>query len=67
MTVFEHPEKGILHHVLARFPVTDHVKKEIIQGSVMPLKQQAHFIQHSGLHREHYCIVSQQVQPGKCL
>jgi hypothetical protein len=67
MTVFQHPEKSILHHVLAGFPVACHVIKEIIQCTVMPFKQQAHFIELSGSHREHYCIVSQQIQPGESL
>jgi hypothetical protein len=40
------------------------VKQKAIQSTMVPLKQQAHFVQVTGFHPEHDRIITQCIQTG---
>jgi hypothetical protein len=50
MARFQHAIKHRLYHIFTYLPLPGHMKKEPIQGPMVPVKQQRHFIQIPGFH-----------------
>lgn len=55
----QHLEKNGLHQVLALFTLPQHLYEKAVERTVVPFKEQAHFVQVALFHLEHQCVICQ--------